>query len=126
VGDHSRARFATPADFPRHDYSHVPVRCDIWALSLVQGPFSVAPAPSPRDSIRFDSQRFPPLSDGTWGRHLHDGDVAHGGGGVQHGELLVVVLPRVGAHVHARAHGVALVPRTAVCEFLPLPVSLRF
>jgi hypothetical protein len=43
----SRGRFATPADFPRHDYSpysHVPERREsLGFLSVVQGPFSVAP-----------------------------------------------------------------------------------
>jgi hypothetical protein len=46
VGDRSRGRDATPADFPRHDgtlYRGLHVRR--WGLdvSIVQGPFSVAP-----------------------------------------------------------------------------------
>jgi hypothetical protein len=46
VGDRSRARFATPADFPRHGcspYSQVHVRRERSGLSIVRGPFSVVP-----------------------------------------------------------------------------------
>jgi 3'-phosphoadenosine 5'-phosphosulfate (PAPS) 3'-phosphatase len=45
VGDRSRGRFATPADFPlhvarTHMYTYA---AKVWDLSLVQGPVSVAP-----------------------------------------------------------------------------------
>jgi hypothetical protein len=47
LGDRSRGRFATHADFPPHDcspYSHVHVRREsLGFVSLVQGPFPVAP-----------------------------------------------------------------------------------
>jgi hypothetical protein len=46
----SRGRFATPADFPLQDcspryspYRGLHVAAKVWPLSLVQGPFSVAP-----------------------------------------------------------------------------------
>jgi hypothetical protein len=51
-GGRSRGRFATPADCPLHDciapiddYTH---DAKVWAVFLVQGPFSVAPCPNRR------------------------------------------------------------------------------
>jgi hypothetical protein len=55
VGDGSRGRYATPADFPRHGgtpYRGLRVRRFAWGLSIVQGPFSVAPCPNPNITIR--------------------------------------------------------------------------
>jgi hypothetical protein len=41
VGDSSRGRFATPADFPLHDRTHMyTYAAKVWNLPLVQGPFS--------------------------------------------------------------------------------------
>jgi hypothetical protein len=40
VNDRSRGRFATPADCPLH-------AANVWELSIVQGPFSVAPCQTP-------------------------------------------------------------------------------
>ena len=45
-GGRSRGRYATPADFPRHDcspYSHVHVRCDSLGVVHRSSAFSVAP-----------------------------------------------------------------------------------
>jgi hypothetical protein len=42
VGDRSRGRFTTSADFPLHgcsQYSHVHASRECWDLSIVQGPF---------------------------------------------------------------------------------------
>jgi hypothetical protein len=49
----SRGRDAAPADSPLHDgtpYRRLRVRR--WGLSIVQGPFSVAPCPNPKVTIR--------------------------------------------------------------------------
>jgi hypothetical protein len=47
VGDRSQGRFATPADFSLHGGSPCTggytYDVGVWALSIVQGPFSVAP-----------------------------------------------------------------------------------
>jgi hypothetical protein len=46
VGDRSRGRFATPAEFPRQGrspYEDYTYTARVWDLSIVQGPFSVAP-----------------------------------------------------------------------------------
>ena len=46
MGDRSRGRFATPADFPRHDGTRTEgyaYAAKVWELSIVQGPLSVAP-----------------------------------------------------------------------------------
>jgi hypothetical protein len=47
VRGRSRGRFATPAYLPLCDcspYSHIHARRDVWDLSIVQGPISVARA----------------------------------------------------------------------------------
>jgi hypothetical protein len=61
VGDRSRGRYATPADFPRHDmvpctggYAYA---VGVWDLSIVQGPLSVAPCPNP-NVLRFATFSF--------------------------------------------------------------------
>jgi hypothetical protein len=63
VGDRPRGRFATPADFPRHDGS--PYRtvyhanthaAKVWDLSVVQGPFPVAPCQTL--PLRYDWQLY--------------------------------------------------------------------
>jgi hypothetical protein len=46
VGDRSRGRFATHADSPRHDgtpYRGYAYDVGVWDLSIMQGPFAVAP-----------------------------------------------------------------------------------
>jgi hypothetical protein len=56
VGGRSRGRFATPADFPLHDgttpYPGYTYGVGVWDLSIVQGPFSVAPCQTLRYTIR--------------------------------------------------------------------------
>jgi hypothetical protein len=62
VGDRSRGRFATPADFPPHDVARTEgytYAAKVWAMCLVQGPFSVAPCQTLID--RFAT--FSPLYD---------------------------------------------------------------
>ena len=46
MGDRSRGRFATSADFPRHVVARTERYTNasqFWDLSIVQGPFSVTP-----------------------------------------------------------------------------------
>jgi hypothetical protein len=69
VGGRSRGRFATPADFPQHDcspYRRKTYAANVWDLSIVQGPFSVAPCQT-LANVRFAN--FPSLQSTT--THAH-------------------------------------------------------
>jgi hypothetical protein len=46
VGISGGRSLATPADSPRHDCSPHMYAANVWDLSIVQGPFSVAPCPT--------------------------------------------------------------------------------
>jgi hypothetical protein len=50
VGDRSRGRFATPADFPLHVGTSYDV--GVWDLSIIHRPFSVAPCQTLSITIR--------------------------------------------------------------------------
>jgi hypothetical protein len=53
VGDRSRGRYATPADFPRHDgTAYRGLRVRRWGLFIVQGDIFCRAVPSPKATIR--------------------------------------------------------------------------